>query len=57
MMNGAEHSLIPLTVGDIYHLPQAQLDTYSQIMAKYIDEEGTFVSVSSDFAHWGSNFD
>jgi MEMO1 family protein len=49
-----EFSLVPLMVGD---LPLDKVSDYARALLPLFKDERTLFIVSSDFCHWGSNFD
>lgn len=51
---GRQIKLVPIMVGA---LDTALEKTYGQILAKYFDDDNTVFCVSSDFCHWGEDFD
>ena len=46
--------LVPILVGA---LSPAKEKEYGQMLAKYLNDEETLFVVSSDFCHWGDDFD
>lgn len=46
--------LIPIMVG---HIDKDQQEYYGKIFSEYLKDEQTLFIISSDFCHWGSNFD
>jgi len=47
-------TLIPMLVGSL--TPQAEAE-YGKALSKYLDDDDSFIIVSSDFCHWGRDFD
>jgi len=45
--------LVPLIVGSVHAETERE---YGQILAPYLEEEGNFFVISSDFCHWGAQF-
>jgi AmmeMemoRadiSam system protein B len=46
--------IVPIMVGN---LSDTQADKFGKVLAKYFDRDDTLFVISSDFCHWGSNFD
>ncbi|KAL9226748.1 hypothetical protein vseg_002522 [Gypsophila vaccaria] len=53
VFEGHPVKVVPILVGAVSAENEA---LYGQLLAKYIDDESNFFSVSSDFCHWGSRF-
>jgi AmmeMemoRadiSam system protein B len=45
---------VPVIVGT---LSPKSLEVYGKALAKYFDDDNTVFIISSDFCHWGDNFD
>ena len=54
MFENHEFKLVPIMVGSIEADKEQE---YGKKLAKYLDDEKTLFVISSDFCHWGSNFD
>ncbi len=50
----SQFKLVPIMVG---HIDKKAQDYYGKVFAEYLKDEKTLFIVSSDFCHWGSNFD
>jgi AmmeMemoRadiSam system protein B len=48
-----EFSLVPIVVGSINYKKEKQ---YGQLLAEYIKDDDNLFIISSDFCHWGTNF-
>ena len=54
MFGSHPFKLVPIMVGSI---DAQKEEEYGQKLAGYLDDEKTLFVVSSDFCHWGANFD
>ena len=46
--------IVPIIVG---HISEKSALEYGKAMSKYFDDDNTIFITSSDFCHWGDNFD
>ncbi|CAE8626386.1 unnamed protein product [Polarella glacialis] len=46
-------TIVPILVGQVSAGLESQ---YGRLLAPYLEEEGTFFVISSDFCHWGAQF-
>ncbi|KRX05425.1 hypothetical protein PPERSA_05534 [Pseudocohnilembus persalinus] len=53
-LNSQPFKLVPIMVGNLEYKTEQY---YAKLLAKYFDDENTVFIVSSDFCHWGRNFD
>ena len=51
---GAKAKVIPIIVGQNN---QKMIDDYGKLFATYYDQKDTVFMISSDFCHWGPDFD
>jgi len=54
VFQGHNVNLVPILVGN---LTKAKEQEYGQILAPYLDDNETLFVISSDFCHWGQDFD
>lgn len=53
-MLGDNFKVVPIIVGEVSATKAQEL---GQKLAKYFDDKDTVFVISSDFCHWGDNFD
>lgn len=51
--SGPAATLVPMLVGRVGSNDEAR---YGQLLAPYLESEGSFFVISSDFCHWGAQF-
>lgn len=54
IFKGHDIGLVPILVGN---LTKAKEQAYGKILAPYLDDNETLFVISSDFCHWGEDFD
>uniref|UniRef100_A0A7S3KTA3 Protein MEMO1 n=1 Tax=Euplotes crassus TaxID=5936 RepID=A0A7S3KTA3_EUPCR len=47
-------SLVPIVVGSINYKSEQK---YGKLLSEYVEDDETLFVISSDFCHWGRNFD
>jgi len=53
MHNNVDFKLIPIIVGDLSSNFEEEV---GKLLAQYLDDDTNLIVVSSDFCHWGDNF-
>lgn len=54
LLGNSDFKLVPVMVGNTSYKNE---EYYAEIFKKYFEDENTIFIVSSDFCHWGKNFD
>ena len=54
MFQGYDVGLVPILVGN---LKKAKEQEYGKILAPYLNDNETLFVISSDFCHWGEDFE
>ena len=54
VFKGHDILLVPILVGNLTKAKEAE---YGKILAPYLDDEETLFVISTDFCHWGEDFD
>lgn len=51
---GRDITIVPILVGEV---SQSEAQSYASILLPYLRDPNNFWVISSDFCHWGRNFD